>query len=325
MIDKSLELIAAGVLGLGLTFAGMPAFLGWMRRLGWGQQIRPEGPADHQSKAGTPTMGGAVLVPAALIASLWARQITPDLVVFWAVTLGCFGLGLLDDLTKVLKNRNLGLKARHKLAAQFAIGLGVGVYLLATRPQPGFEVPFIGFVGAAWFVLALSLAVVVSTSNAVNVTDGLDGLAAGTMATASLVYSIVCLHQGKPELAAAAAAMVGSCLGFLWFNCYPARLFMGDTGSLALGGGLATLALLSDTPFLLVVIGGVFVLEALSVVLQVSYFKLTGGQRIFRMSPVHHHFGLTGMHEVQVTIRFWLVGAVFGLAGLYLYFGGCGA
>ncbi len=313
------KLTTAGLAGLGLTVAAMPMFLAWMRRRGWGQQIRPEGPQDHHSKAGTPTMGGGVLIPAAAVASLAMGVYSWDLAAFWLITLGCFFLGLLDDLTAVNRKRNLGLKARHKLAIQGSLGLAAAAYLVYSG-HPGFWVPGLGMLEGPLWVAALTLLVLAGTTNAVNLTDGLDGLAAGTVTSALLAYTVVCLHQDKLELAVASVTLAGACLGFLWFNCYPARLFMGDTGSLGLGGGLAMLALLTGTPFLLVVIGGVFVAEAVSVILQVTYFKATGGKRIFRMSPLHHHFSLGGLHEVQVTTRFWLVGALLSLAGVYLYF-----
>ncbi|MGE0493552.1 MAG: phospho-N-acetylmuramoyl-pentapeptide-transferase [Vulcanimicrobiota bacterium] len=310
----------AGLAGLGFTLCAMPIFLAYMRRLGWGQEIRPEGPADHQSKAGTPTMGGGVLIPAAMLASLCAGLYSLDLAFFWFITLGCFLLGLVDDMTAITKKRNLGLKARHKLIIQGSLGLMTGLYLVLSRDNPGFWFPGLGRIEGWGWVMALALVVLTSSTNAVNLTDGLDGLAAGTVTSAMLAYGVICAHRGQVELATAALALVGALLGFLWFNCYPAKLFMGDTGSLGLGGALALLALLSDTPFLLMVIGGVFVAEAVSVILQVTYFKTTGGKRIFRMSPLHHHFSLGGLHEVQVTTRFWLVGALLGLLGVYLYF-----
>lgn len=309
-------------MGAGLTALGMPAFLLGMRRLGWGQQIREEGPEDHKSKSGTPTMGGGLFVPAGLLASFWAAHWSGDLFALWVLTLGCWLLGLTDDLTKVLRNRNLGLKARHKLFIQTSLSLAMGVYLACRMEVPGIELPFYGFLPGLPWLLLLTWLVVSGTTNAVNLTDGQDGLAAGTVLAALLAYGLICLAGGHPELATAALGMAGATLAFLWFNCYPARIFMGDTGSLGLGGLLAGLALLTNTSFLLILIGGVFVLEAVSVILQVSYFKLTRGKRIFRMSPIHHHFCLGGMHEVQVTLRFWIVSIVLALLGLYLHFGG---
>ncbi len=318
----NLEAIKAGVLGLGLTGVLMPLFLAWMRRLGWGQEIREEGPQDHKVKAGTPTMGGAVFVPAAAVASLSLLGWSLDILVFWALIFGCFLMGLVDDMCAVARKRNLGLKARQKLAIQGTLGLLLGGYFLWSRSEPGFTVPYYGRIEHWAFVLGLSTLVLSACTNAVNLTDGLDGLASGTMVSALLAYALICGAQGRPDLALCCFALVGACLGFMWFNCYPARVFMGDAGSMGLGGALAGLALWTDTPFLLLILGGVFVAEAVSVMMQVTYFKLTKGKRIFRMSPIHHHFTLGGLHEVQVTIRFWLTGAVLAVVALYLHFYG---
>lgn len=307
----------AGALGLGLSGLGMPAFLAGMRQLGWGQKIREEGPQDHQAKAGTPTMGGGLFVPAGLLASFWANHWSADLFAVWLLTLGCWLLGMTDDLTKVMRNRNLGLKARHKILIQTALGVGIGVYMCCTRP-PGVDLPYFGYIAGIPIVLVLSWLVVSGTSNAVNLTDGLDGLAAGAVVSSLGAFTALAYYSGHPDLATACAGMAGATLAFLWFNCYPARIFMGDTGSLGLGGLLAGVALLIGKPFVLVVIGGVFVLEALSVIAQVSYFKATGGKRILRMSPIHHHFCLGGMHEVQVTVRMWIASLLLALVGLYL-------
>lgn len=312
----------AGAMGAGLTLVGMPVFLAGMRRLGWGQQIREEGPKDHQSKAGTPTMGGGLFVPAGLLASFWAYHWSADLFAVWILTLGSWLLGMTDDLTKVMRNRNLGLKARHKIIIQTALSLAMGIYLCCTMDQPGVEVPYFGFFAGIPWVLLLSWLVVAGTTNAVNLTDGLDGLAGGAVLSSLLAYGAICAYGGHADLATAAIGMAGATMGFLWFNSFPARIFMGDTGSMGLGGLLAGLALITKTPFLLVVIGGVYVLEAVSVIMQVTYFKLTKGKRIFRMSPIHHHFCLGGMHEVQVTQRMWLVSLVLALFGLYLHWGG---
>ena len=316
------EAACAGLMGLGLALAAMPAYLAWARTRGWGQVIRSEGPQAHHLKAGTPTMGGLVLVAAGLLAGLWWRQPSWDLLVFRLVVALGAALGLLDDLKKVLKNRNLGLRARDKLAAQVLLAVGLAAFLVSTRPDPGVTLPLVGFVAGAWLVWLLAVLVTAGTMNGVNLTDGLDGLAGGTCAVALLAYACVAGASGHPDLAVAAAGMAGACLGFLWFNCFPARVFMGDTGSLGLGAALAALALLTRTEFLLVLIGGVFVAEALSVVLQVAWFKSTGGRRIFRMSPLHHHFELGGLHEVQVTSRFILVGIALATAGVLLALGG---
>ena len=312
----------AAFLGWGLTMSGMPAFLCGMRKLGWGQPIREEGPQDHHKKSGTPTMGGGLFVPAGLLASLWCLHWSWDLAALWVITLGGWLLGLSDDITKVFRNRNLGLKARHKLLAQSLLALAISLYVGLTTPHPGVWLPGIGFVAGIGWTLLVGYFVVVSTTNAVNLTDGQDGLAAGTVVSALAVYVVVACLDGHTDLAVGAAGLLGAVVAFLWYNCYPARIFMGDTGSMGLGGALAGMALMTHTEFLLVVVGGVFVLEALSVVLQVSYFKYTRGKRIFRMSPIHHHFCLGGLHEVQVTTRFWVASVVLGALGLYLHLGG---
>lgn len=318
--------LAPFLMALGLCLFGVPPFLGWMRRLGWGQEIRQEGPSSHLSKKGTPTMGGLVLILAALLATSWWPGSSPSLWLFRGLMLAGALLGLADDLNKVLRRRNLGLRARHKLAIQILLGLGAGWWVARSVPTPGVQVPLLGFVAGAWVVLLLSVGVVAGTMNAVNLTDGLDGLAAGTVALAAAAYVPIAWAAGHPELCVGAAGVVGACLGFLWFNCYPARVFMGDTGAMGLGGALAALALLTRGEFLLLLIGGVFVAEALSVILQVGYFKLTRGRRLFRMSPLHHHFEHCGLHEVQVTTRFWVVGALLAALGLAVYFrpGGLG-
>jgi phospho-N-acetylmuramoyl-pentapeptide-transferase len=312
----------AATLGLGLSALGMPAYLAGMRRLGWGQKIREEGPKDHASKSGTPTMGGGLFVPAGLLASFWAGHWSAHLFALWVLTLGCWLLGMTDDLTKVMRNHNLGLKARHKLLIQTGLSLAMGIYLACHMTTPGVEIPLYGFVAGIWAVLALTWLVVSGTTNAVNLTDGLDGLAAGTVLSSLAAYVVIGMASGHPDLAVAAAGMGGATLAFLWFNSFPARIFMGDTGSMGLGGMLAGLALLTDTSFLLVWIGGVYVMEAVSVMMQVSFFKLTRGKRIFRMSPIHHHFCLGGMHEVQVTQRMWIASLLLACSGLYAYLGG---
>ncbi len=316
------EAACAGLLGIGLSVAGMPVYLGWARNHGWGQVIRAEGPREHQLKAGTPTMGGVVLLAAGLLAGLWWSEPSWDLLVFRLVVLVGAALGMVDDLNKVLKRRNLGLRARDKLLAQGLLGLALGGWLVATRPEPGIVFPVLGFVAGAWLVWLAALGVTCATMNAVNLTDGLDGLAGGTSAIALLAFGAVAATSGHPDLAVGAVGMAGASLGFLWFNCFPARVFMGDTGSLGLGAALAALALLTGSEFLLVLIGGVFVAEAASVILQVAWFKATKGRRIFRMSPLHHHFELGGLHEVQVTLRFILIGVVLAVAGLLVHLGG---
>lgn len=317
-----LHLVGLAILtGLGLSLVSMPIFLRWAKGHGWGQEVREEGPKAHLSKAGTPTMGGIVLILAGLMASFWAPN-SLDLWIFRMTVVVCAGLGMVDDLSKLMKHRSLGLKARHKMAVLLVLGLVLFGYLAMTRQNFGVNVPIVGFVSSAWVVLAVTLFLTSGTVNAVNLTDGLDGLAGGTCTAALSAYAAIAAYTGHIELCVAAMAMAGACVGFLWYNVFPARVFMGDTGSLALGGALAALALLTGTEFLLVLIGGIFVIEALSVIIQVSYFKLTNGKRIFKMSPIHHHFELSGLHEVQVTARFTIISIILALVGVLYYMGG---
>ena len=324
-----------------LTALFLVLFLGpWvierLRRLQIGQYIREEGPQAHKAKAGTPTMGGVLILVGVLVPTLlWAdlTNLKIWIVVFATVAFGAIGFA--DDYLKVVKKRNLGLTARKKLLGQFAVGLlvGLAVYLLArVEPQeystrvvfPFFKqvVPDLGVLYVVFAILLLTL-----SSNAVNLTDGLDGLAIGTTLVAAAAftglaylsgharfadYLDLLYRPGTGELTVFCGAMVGASMGFLWWNCYPAQVFMGDVGSLALGGALGTVAILIKQELLLFVVGGLFMIEAFSVMLQVASFRLTG-KRVFRMSPLHHHFELVGWKEPQIIIRFWIVAVIFAL------------
>lgn len=313
--------LMAGVFSLALTLTLTPPLISYLRHLKYGQTIRSQGPARHQLKSGTPTMGGVVLVLAVTAATLLFARGASETILALGLTLGYGLIGLEDDWRKAVRKRSLGLRAREKLAAQVILAalLGAWVYY---HPALGGEirVPFLGTFSPGWWYIPFVVLVVVGTANAVNLTDGLDGLAAGTADIAFLAFTIIALGQ-SPGLAVFTAAFVGACLGFLWFNSYPAQVFMGDTGSLALGAGLAAAAVLTKTEIWLVIIGGVFVVETISVILQVIYFRLTGG-RIFRMSPLHHHFELSGWPEPVVVKRFWLAGTVLGVLGLALWYAG---
>ncbi|MCE7872138.1 phospho-N-acetylmuramoyl-pentapeptide-transferase [bacterium CPR1] len=305
--------------GFGFPLVSMSFFIAWMRRLKFGQAIREEGPKSHFDKAGTPTMGGAVLVLGGFLGTLWSG-FTPALALLWVLILGGAALGAKDDLAKVIKRHNAGLKPRHKLVLQLGLGLLAGLYLVFVAKETRLVIPGWGSIDSALLIVLLSVLVVTATTNAVNLTDGLDGLAGGTVSASLLAYLCIALALGRPELAVSCAALIGACLGFLWFNCYPARIFMGDTGSMALGAALAGLALLTRTEFWLPVIGGVYVAETLSVMLQVSYFKLTKGKRIFRMSPLHHHFEATSP-EMKVTVRFCIASVLLGAVGVLAFLG----
>jgi phospho-N-acetylmuramoyl-pentapeptide-transferase len=302
-----------------------------------GQEIREEGPQHHQVKQGTPTMGGLLIVPSIVIPTLlWADVLNPFVWIVCGSTVAFGAIGFLDDYLKISKKRNLGLTARSKFAMQIVTGLVVGaiVLLLASWNQYSTQVsipffksfrPDLGIFYGAFVVLVL-----VGSANAVNLTDGLDGLAIGSVLIAAGTFTILTYAtghvkianylgilpvKGSGELAIFCAAMVGASLGFLWFNCHPAEIFMGDVGSMALGGALGTLAILCKQEVLLVFVGGLFVLEAVSVILQVGSFKWRG-VRIFRMAPLHHHFELSGWDETKVVIRFWILALIFGLMSL---------
>lgn len=318
-----MRVVSASALSLFICALFMPFFISKMKALQWGQSIRPEGPQEHQKKSGTPTMGGVVIVLSIIPAFFLAGIDKVKVIIFAVLVLFNALIGFADDLIQVRKKRSLGLRARDKLAAQTILGLLLGLFMLYGQADLPSRILVPGGrpLDSPALFLVLTVLVLVGTTNAVNLTDGLDGLAGGTVAVASLAYVFLLSFEGMLELSACASAIAGACIGFLWHNCYPARIFMGDTGSLALGGGLAALAILSGTHLYLLLIGGVFVLEALSVIIQVVYFKLTHGRRVFRMSPLHHHFGLSGWEESQVTVRFWILGAVFALLGLMVHFG----
>ncbi|HZG16130.1 MAG TPA: phospho-N-acetylmuramoyl-pentapeptide-transferase [Candidatus Bathyarchaeia archaeon] len=295
-----------------------PLFIPVLRRLKFGQSIREEGPQSHQKKAGTPTMGGTIILLALIFTVLKFAHLSFETMFLLLVTLGYGLIGFLDDFIKIAKKRNLGLTARQKLLAQVILAVGAYYMLIQMKHDTVLHLP-----GTPWNIelgilyLPFLLFLLVATTNAVNITDGLDGLLAGTGAIAFGAYAIIAWLSNDFDTAIFSAAVVGSVLGFLVFNAHPARVFMGDTGSLALGGALAGIAIMTKTELLLAVIGGVFVVETLSVIAQVISFK-TRGKRIFRMSPLHHHFELTGWSEWRVVVTFWLVGMVFASLGVYL-------
>ena len=313
LLSPQLRILLTLVTAIAIVLFSGVYFLPMLHRLKYGQSIREEGPASHQAKSGTPTMGGVMIVLAVTAATLLFAPLTVTTLLALFIFLGHFLLGFADDYIKVVKKRNLGLRAYQKLLGQLGIAL---VTILIGRHLLGHDtsvwVPVLGTsldIGAWYYVLVVF--VLVGTSNAVNLTDGLDGLAAGTVAVAALFYAML-LYGTDSSLMAFSAAIIGACVGFLWYNHHPARIFMGDTGSLALGGALAGIAILSRTEALLPIVGIIFVCEALSVILQVASFK-TRGKRIFRMSPIHHHFELGGWRETRVVYTFWGIGALGAL------------
>jgi phospho-N-acetylmuramoyl-pentapeptide-transferase len=320
-----------------ISLALGPRLIRKLREFQIGQQIRPEGPLSHQTKKGTPTMGGLLILLAVVLPSLLWADLTNLFVWMVLISTLLYGvIGFADDYLKITRKRSLGLTVRQKMAAQWGVALllGLALYWMAQESAytTRFSFPFfkkwtpdIGVWYVPWAML-----VIVGAANAVNLTDGLDGLAIGSALIASGTYAILAYivgHakvagyldvpnvKGAGELAIICGAMVGASLGFLWFNCNPAQVFMGDVGSMALGGALGTVAVLIKQEILLVFVGGLFVIEALSVILQVASFRLRG-KRIFRMAPIHHHFELSGWPEQKVVIRFWIVAIIFALLSL---------
>jgi phospho-N-acetylmuramoyl-pentapeptide-transferase len=338
-IDIRIILIPLAVaFGIGVLLG--PMIIPTLQRLKFGQSIREEGPEAHLKKAGTPTMGGTIILMSVVLTALPFSSfillnnskpiVNSDLFFLLFATLGYGIIGFLDDYIKVVMKRSLGLTASQKLLGQLFIGLVLFWVLIEVRvlrigsgsgtSKFIFNVDIPGTdwtIQLNWLYLPLLLIMMIGASNAVNLTDGLDGLLAGTAAVAYGAYAIIGMVQSNYTVAIFAISVVGALLGFLVFNAHPAKVFMGDTGSLALGGGLAALAVITKTELLLPLIGGVFVAEALSVMLQVLSFKIRG-KRIFRMSPLHHHFELTGWSEWRVVTTFWSVGLFLAGVGIYL-------
>ncbi|KHF40781.1 phospho-N-acetylmuramoyl-pentapeptide-transferase [Halalkalibacter okhensis] len=299
-----------------------PIFIPFLRRLKFGQSIREEGPKSHQKKSGTPTMGGIVIVLTVLATTIFIStrflSFSQEILLLLLVTVG-FGLvGFLDDFIKVVLKRNLGLTSKQKLAGQLVIAILFYFGLIQMDFSTEIHLPATNFsIDLGWLYLPLVIVMLVGASNAVNLTDGLDGLLAGTGAIAFGAFAVLAWHAGFIDVSIFSAAIVGSVLGFLVYNAHPAKVFMGDTGSLALGGAIAAIAIMTKMEVLLILIGGVFVIETLSVIIQVISFK-TRGKRIFKMSPLHHHYELSGWSEWRVVVTFWFVGMVFAVLGIYL-------
>ena len=312
------KILMAGAVAAVAVIILAPICIPILHRLKFGQSIRAEGPKSHQKKSGTPTMGGIFLIAGIFIATLIFAEWNAEIFLALFILFGHFILGFVDDYLKVVRKHNQGLLARYKLLGQIIIVV-VTTFVaseLLIDFKPTIWLPIIDTtIDAGNFYLPFMLIVMVGASNAVNLTDGLDGLASGCMAIAASCYAVICLLTGHNELAIFCAATVGACIGFLKFNFHPAKVFMGDTGSLALGGAFAAVGILTHTEILLAIIGFVFVCEALSVILQVISFQTTG-KRIFRMSPLHHHFELGGWSEIKVVFVFWTVGLICGVLGL---------
>jgi phospho-N-acetylmuramoyl-pentapeptide-transferase len=327
----------ATLTALVLSFILGPWLIRRLRRFQIGQEIRDEGPVSHQTKRGTPTMGGILIITAVVLPTLLWADLGNVFVWITVVSTLAFGaIGFADDYLKVARRRSLGLTIRTKFGLQVAVAVGLGLFLIRLAAQGDFTTklafPFVKALvpDLMWFYVPFVVLVLVGSANAVNLTDGLDGLAIGSVLIASATFTVLAYAtghaivadylgivnvKGTGELTVFCASMVGASLGFLWFNCHPAEVFMGDVGSMAMGGALGTVAILTKQEFLLVIAGGLFVLEAVSVILQVGSFK-TRGKRIFRMSPLHHHFELSGWSETKVVIRFWILAIMFSLMAL---------
>jgi phospho-N-acetylmuramoyl-pentapeptide-transferase len=328
---------AASLTALAISLLLGPWLIRKLREFQVGQVIRQEGPQTHRTKAGTPTMGGLLILAASLVPTLlWADLTNVYIWIAVLATTGFGAVGFLDDYLKIVRRDHHGLIPRYKMGGQIVVALGVGLALMALASDNLYSTrlifPFFKWLipDLGWFYVPFTVLVLVGASNAVNLTDGLDGLAISTFAIVAAAFTALAYVTGHRiladylllvrfapagELTIFCGALVGASLGFLWYNSYPAEIFMGDVGSLALGGALGTVAILIKQELLLVIVGGVFVLEALSVIVQVASFKLTG-QRVFRMAPLHHHFELLGWSEPKVITRFVILGIIFALLSL---------
>ncbi|MGB4379326.1 MAG: phospho-N-acetylmuramoyl-pentapeptide-transferase [Limnochordia bacterium] len=296
-----------------------PGIIRYLTKLKFGQNVRVDGPRRHLQKAGTPTMGGIMILIGLVFAALVLGKNSSHLLFALFITAAYGAIGFLDDLLIIVTRSSLGLKARQKLFGQIFIAVlaalyalsrdDIGTAVLIPFTETTIELPVVVYV-------LLTLGVMLGTTNAVNLTDGLDGLAAGAVAIAAASYGVIGYLLDSVDLAVFAGSLVGACLGFVWFNSHPAAVFMGDTGALALGAALGITAILTRTPFHLAIVGGLFVIETLSDIIQVVYFRLTKGKRFFKMAPLHHHFELSGWEEPKIVARFWLIGLFFALLGL---------
>ncbi|PKQ28863.1 MAG: phospho-N-acetylmuramoyl-pentapeptide-transferase [Candidatus Anoxymicrobium japonicum] len=333
---------AAIVAGL-ICLLSTPVFIKFLKRMKYGQVIREDGPRAHFVKKGTPTMGGILIVLGVVVGYLIFSKHTPEGLAVLSTMVACGLLGFIDDFTQIRKKRSLGLKPSYKFAGQLLIAAGFTVF--ATRmhtagyPALPQKFSFLGGTGFSlgWFFFIWVFVMITASSNSVNLTDGLDGLASGATIIVMSAYLLIAFTMfrhpitehprfyaftGKPALDVAiiAGAVLGACVGFLWWNAAPAKIFMGDTGSLALGGVLAAIAIMTRTQLLLPLLGGLFVLETASVIVQVGVFKITGGKRVFKMAPIHHHFELSGWSEFTVMVRLWIVCGFCMLVGFAIFY-----
>jgi phospho-N-acetylmuramoyl-pentapeptide-transferase len=330
------EVLLAGVLSMVIALVAGPKFIEFLRKNEFGQQIREEGPQGHVIKQGTPAMGGLLIMIAMAVPFLLFSGRTVPAVTAFFVTLGCAAIGFVDDWTKVSRRRSLGLAGRWKLLWLAAITVVVGLVAERGLDEPLKTDVYLPLVDVdiplsyGWYVLLFII--IAGAANGVNLTDGIDGLAAGTTTIAILTYTAMSLvaalasvravgraDQIDLDLAILGASLIGASIGFLWYNAFPAQVFMGDTGSMGLGGALAAFAIMTKTEALLILIGGIFVIEALSVILQVITFKFLG-KRVLLMAPLHHHFEMKAWSETRITVRFWIITAILCACGFVLYY-----
>ena len=339
----SFRAAGAAITSLIISFLIGPKIIRTLKFHQIGETIRKDGPHTHQKKEGTPTMGGIIILLSIILPTLlWGKFLNQNLLLILFATAWMGIIGFVDDYLKVVKKYDRGLIAKYKMVGQISLGIFFGFFLIQYPQNPSIitqtSIPFIanGMIDLSLFYFPFIILVITATSNAVNLTDGLDGLAAGLVAIATGVFSIIAYISGRfdfsnylriqyladsGELFIFCLSMIGACIGFLWYNAKPAKIFMGDTGSLAIGSALGALAILLKKEILLIIIGGVFVIETLSVFLQVFYFKYTKfktgeGKRLFNMAPLHHHFELKGIDENHIVIRFWIIGVLFALLSL---------
>lgn len=332
----SYQVFLAMGLSAAIVLVLMPLFIKLMRRKGVGQQIRADGPQRHLIKQGTPTMGGFIILVAMSLTCMLLARWSANLIIGFGATSITALLGIADDIESVAHGRSLGLTPKQKMIGLFIISVTFGLLAVnmcdiapVLRFPGGLDLN-LGFltstfvlngmaISVPWLYIFFVFLLMAGVSNAVNLTDGLDGLSGGTVLVVMLMMAAVAFSSSEVNLAVFAASIAGGLIGFLWFNCYPASIFMGDTGSLAFGAAFAALAVLTKTEVVSVVMGGLFVVEALSVMIQVCSFKLTG-KRVFLMAPIHHHFEKLGWSETKVVIRFWIISAAFAALGFALYF-----
>ena len=321
------RVLIAGIVAMVVSIVAGPKFIQFLRRNEFGQHIREEGPERHVAKQGTPVMGGLLVLIAMSVAFLALSKYTLQGLTVFAVTLACAAIGFADDFMKLTRRRSLGLAGRWKLLLLVAIAFGVGFVVEDQNFSTSVYVPVADWrLELSWFWYGLLFLIVAGAANGVNLTDGIDGLAAGTGIIAVFTFTAINVVTYIRErtatdldLAIAGAALVGGCIGFLWYNAFPADVFMGDTGSMAIGGALASFAIMTKTELLLLLIGGIFLLEAVSVMLQVFSFKYWG-RRVFLMAPIHHHFEMKAWSETKIMVRFWILGAILCATAFALYY-----